>query len=62
MVGATVTGPGIASGTTVSSVSAGVSLTLSSAVTTAYSTATVFTLTFDLSGTTVVAASSIVVA
>jgi hypothetical protein len=62
MAGATVTGPGIAAGTTVSSVSAGTSLTLSSAVTTGYSTAVVFTVTMDLTGSTVSPATAITIA
>jgi hypothetical protein len=62
MVGATVTGPGIATGTTVSSVTPGTSLTLSSPVTTGYTTATVFTITFDLSTSTVASATTLTIA
>lgn len=62
MVGATVFGPGIPAGTTVSSVSAGTSLTLSAAATTTNATAVVFTLSFDITGTTVAPAASITIA
>ena len=62
MVGATVIGPGIPAGTTVSTASAGVSLGLSAAVTTGYSTATVFSISYDLTNTTVTSATTIQIA
>lgn len=61
MVGATVTGSGILPGTTVSSVSAGTSLTLNQAASTSVTDGT-FTIGFDLSGTTVSDATSFTVA
>ena len=61
MVGATVTGSGILTGTTVSSVNAGVSLILSQAASTSVTGGT-FTVGFDLTGTTVTAATSFTVA
>jgi hypothetical protein len=62
MVGATVIGPGIPAGTTVSSVNAGTSLILSAAATTTNSTNVVFTLSFDITGTTVTSATTITIA
>ena len=61
MVGASVTGPGILPGTTISSVSAGTSLTLNQAASTSI-TGGIFTIGFDLTGTTVSTASSFTVA
>lgn len=61
MVGALVSGSGIPDNTTVQSVNAGVSLTLSNAATSSISGGS-FTIAFDLSGTTVTAATSLTVA
>lgn len=61
MVGAKVYGSGIAAGTTVSSVSAGTSLTLSTAALTSVAGGT-FTIAFDLTGTTVTPATTVTIA
>lgn len=61
MLGAVVTGPGIPAGTTVATVNVGTSLILSQAATTSV-TGGSFTIGFDITGTTVTAASSLTVA
>jgi len=61
MVGARVYGPGIVGGTTVASVSAGTSITLSTAAISSVSGGT-FTIAFDLTGTTVTSATTITIA
>jgi hypothetical protein len=61
MVGARVYGPGIVGGTTVASVSAGTSITLSTAAISSVTGGT-FTIAFDLTGTTVTLATTLTIA